>query len=409
MLAILGHLDALGLGADDGDAPRLQRRGEVQGSLTSELDDDRIALLPLVDVEDILECEGLEEELVARVVVGGDGLGIRVHHDGLEALLLEGEGCMDATVVELDPLTDAVGAAAEDHHLFLVPPSGFVLVTVGGVEIGRRGLKLGGAGIDQPVGRFDSLGLPLRSDGILGGSGNGRQLTVRETELLRVAEGYVGGVVPERLLLLEKFLNVVQEPGVDGADLMDLLRGESREEGMAHGKDPFGIGDAEETLDRVGVPRSVGLARFDVLGIASESGAARLQRAECFLERLLEGASDRHRLADALHLTGEGGVCLGEFLEGEAGDFHHAVVDGGFEAGRRGLGDVVFEFVEAVADGEFRSDLGDRVSGRLGGECRGTRDAGIHLDDDLASILGVHRKLNVGSPGLHADRTDHGE
>src|SRR3546814_3104845 len=44
-------------------------------------------------------------------------LRISVHHDGFIAGLAEGIGGVDAAVVELDALADAVRPAAEDHHL----------------------------------------------------------------------------------------------------------------------------------------------------------------------------------------------------------------------------------------------------------------------------------------------------
>ena len=368
VLPVLRHLDALGLGADDGHAAGLQMGGEVERGLSAELDDGRVALLALVDVEDVLEGEGLEEELVAGVVIGRDGLRVGVHHDGLEALLLQREGGMNAAVVELDSLTDAVGPSAEDHHLLLRSLAGLILVAVGGVEIGGRRLELRRAGVDQSVGGVDALALPLLADGVLGRSGDVGELAVGEAELLRLAKGDVGGILAECLLLLDEFLDVVEEPRVDGADLVDLFGGEPCEEGVTHGEDALGVRRAQQELDPVGVPAAVGVARLQVLGIAAESGAAGLKRAEGFLECLLEGASDRHRLADALHLTGEGRIRFREFLEGEARDLHHAVVDRRLEAGGRRPGDVVLEFVEAVANGQLGGDLRDRVAGRLRGE-----------------------------------------
>ena len=64
--------------------------------------------------EHVLGRERLEEEAVAGVVVGGDGLGIAVEHHGLETRVRQREGGVHTAVVELDSLTDAVGTAAED-------------------------------------------------------------------------------------------------------------------------------------------------------------------------------------------------------------------------------------------------------------------------------------------------------
>ena len=61
---------------------------ELQRRLAAELDDDaqRPALALLGDhVEHVLGRQRLEIEAVGGVVVGGDGLGVAVDHDRLEA------------------------------------------------------------------------------------------------------------------------------------------------------------------------------------------------------------------------------------------------------------------------------------------------------------------------------------
>jgi hypothetical protein len=71
------------------------------------------------------------------------------------------------------------------------------------------------------------------------------------------------------------------------------------------------------------------------------------------------------------------GSAPGNFLEGEARDFGHDVVDGRLEGGGRGaMGDVVLQLVERVADGEPRGDLGDREAGGLRGQRGGAETRG---------------------------------
>jgi len=72
----------------------------------------------------LLTGQRLEVQPRRRVVVRGDGLGVRVHHDGLEALVAQRERGVAAAVVELDPLADAVGTPAEDEHCWLVGGEG---------------------------------------------------------------------------------------------------------------------------------------------------------------------------------------------------------------------------------------------------------------------------------------------
>ena len=92
-------------------------------------------LLGLEHVGHVLGRQRFEVEPVRGVVVGRHRLGVAVDHDGLVAGVAQGHGGVDAAVVELDPLPDAVGARAEDDDP--VPPRGtdLVLLLVGGVVV----------------------------------------------------------------------------------------------------------------------------------------------------------------------------------------------------------------------------------------------------------------------------------
>ena len=95
-------------------------------------------LLLLVNAQHVFHGERFEVELVGDVVVGGDGLRVAVDHDRLEARVAQREGRVHAAVVELDPLPDAVGTAAEHHHLARVGACrGPVGGVVGGIVVSR--------------------------------------------------------------------------------------------------------------------------------------------------------------------------------------------------------------------------------------------------------------------------------
>ncbi|MCU1599744.1 MAG: carbamoyl-phosphate synthase, large subunit, partial [Frankiales bacterium] len=87
-----------------------------------------------------------------------------------------------------------------------------------------------------------------------------------------------------------------------------------------------------------------------------EGGLLALQRAHRLAERLGEVATDRHRLADRLHVGRQGRVGVGELLEREPRHLDHHVVQRGLEAGRRLLGDVVGDLVQGVADCHLGGD-----------------------------------------------------
>ena len=94
-----------------------------------------------------------------------------------------------------------------------------------------------------------------------------------------------------------------------------------------------------------------------------------------FLQGFGEGTADRHRLAHGFHRRGQQRRRAGKFLEGEAGDLHHDVVDRRLETGRRDHGDVVGQLIQRVADGQLGGDLGDRETGGLRCQRRGAGDA----------------------------------
>jgi hypothetical protein len=137
--------------------PFFCRPGEVERRLAAELRDGAPAFLAFVNMQDVFQRERLKKQFVAGVVIRGDGLGIGIDHDGLETVLLQREGGVDAAVIEFNALADAVGAAAEDHDFFGLVVFDFVVAAVvGGIIIRRVGLKLGGAGVHEAVAGDDA-------------------------------------------------------------------------------------------------------------------------------------------------------------------------------------------------------------------------------------------------------------
>ena len=408
-LAILGEVDRVGRGADDGDAGFLQRQRQLQRRLAAELHHDRdLAAGRALGVEDrhhVLEGQRLEEQPIDRVVVGRDRLRVAVDHHRLVAGVAQGEGGVTAAVVELDALPDAVRSAAEDDHLLPRRRRRLALLVVAAVEVGRERLELGGAGVDALVGRRDRGGAAARPDLALAAAGEAREIAVGEALALEVAQA----LGRQRVLALRLHLvghrldlgELGQEPRVDLGQLVDLRHGPAALEGAEQRPHAAIVRDHEQALE--GRELLVGL----VLRLAEQRRAApELERADALQERLLEGAADRHRLADRLHLRRQRLVGLRELLEREARDLDDDVVDGRLERRRRDPRDVVRDLVEAVAERELGGDLGDREAGCLRGEGRRARHARVHLDDDQAAVFGVDRELDVGAAGLDADAAD---
>ena len=93
-----------------------------------------------------------------------------------------------------------------------------------------------------------------------------------------------------------------------------------------------------------------------------------IQGTESLHEGFAEGTANSHGLTHAFHGGGEDRLRPGEFFKSEAGDLGHDVVEGGLEAGGGFPGNVVFQFIQGVSNGEFGRDFGDGESGGLGGK-----------------------------------------
>ena len=407
-LPVLGQVDGVGAGADDGHPGGLQGPRQLQRRLATVLDDDPAGLFLGDDLQHVLQGQGLEIEAVGGVVVGGDGLGVAVDHDRLEAVVAQGEGGVDAAIVELDALTDAVGTPAQDHDLLAIRRLGLALLLIGRVEVGGAGGELGGAGVHPLEDRTDAQGMAPVAHPLLAAARQlaqaaiGKTLALEETQPLRRQSRPALGV--DLRLQGHQFLDLGQEPGVDGGEVKELLDAQTGAEAIRDVKEALGPGLAQ-LLAQVG--HGLGVVEVEHLLQAVLVG---FQAAQGLLQGLLEGATDGHHLPHRLHLGGEAGIGLGKLFEGEARDLGHHVVDAGLEGGRGGAaGDLVGQFVQGVAHRQLGRHLGDGEAGGLGGQGRGPRHPGVHLDDDHAPVLGVDGELDVGAAGVDADLAQHGD
>ena len=159
---------------------------------------------------------------------------------------------MDTAGVELDPLSDPVGAGAEDDDFFPRGGLGLVLRFVGGVEIRRTGLELRGAGINALVDRTDFqsvASLPHRS---LAAAGQLRDLTVGETFAFPATPGGCIGSnrrCRDLALDLDQVPDVVNEPGIDRGELTDLIDRHSVAKRIADRKDALRRWRAKQIRD----------------------------------------------------------------------------------------------------------------------------------------------------------------
>ncbi|KAI3479544.1 hypothetical protein L1887_58356 [Cichorium endivia] len=382
-LAVLGdgvHLDLLGA---------LEGQRDVVGRLATHRDDHTGRLLRVVDVEHSLERDVLKVQTVGLVIVGRNGLGVVVDHDRLEAALSQRADGTHGTPVELDRRTDAVDTGAQ-HHDTLVAKVDVVLDSVvGGVEVVGVSGELGGDRVDLLDEGHDGVLLTQLAHGELGRVERLGELLVRESELLGLTKHggrEAGGVVGAKHLVgVHDAHQLAEEPAVDVAHLVDLV------DRVALG---HGVGDGEHALVRGVDELLVDLVVGDDV-VRAETVVLVVDGSDGLLDRLLEGATDAHDLADTLHGRPELAADADKLAQIPSGELGDDVVERRLEAGAGLARDAVADLVEGDVETELGSDEGKRVSGGLGGKRRGSRETGVDLDDAVLALVRVERILDV--------------
>ena len=221
--------------------------------------------------------------------------------------------------------------------------------------------------------------MPLRPDLALSDPPELTELPIREPQPLHLPERRPAFLVPDSLTArppdrtarlpftfgLEQLGHLVQEPGVDAGSLRHRLDRRAELERTLDLEHPLGRRrpeGREHRFERVVLQAVVGGR-----GAHHPAGTVRLQPAEPLLERLLERAADRHRLADGFHLGRERRIGRGEFLEGEARHLDHDVIEHRLERRRSDPGDVVGQLVQPIAHGHLGPDPGNGKPRGLGG------------------------------------------
>ena len=199
-----------------------------------------VRLLLADEGDDVLGGQRLEIQAVGGVVIGADGFRVAVHHNGFEPGLAQGVGGVDAAIVELDALADAVGAAAEDDDL--LPVGGLALAGglavaafIGGIHVGRGRAELGGAGVDALVDRLHAEPGAEGGDVRFGLAGQDGEAVVGKAESFQAAQrsgvgGQAGG--GDEALGVDDAGELAQEPGIEFAGVVDFFDREAGAEGL---------------------------------------------------------------------------------------------------------------------------------------------------------------------------------
>ena len=166
------------------------------------------------------------------------------------------------------------------------------------------------------------------------------------------------------MAFLHDHQELVEEPRVDLVDGVEFADGHPPSESLTNEEQPLRSGDRGLRQEFSGW--YVRVVLFG--GIAIEPVATLFEGTQTLLDRLGERAPDGHGFTDGLHARAQLPGRTRQLFEGPPRNLRHHVVDHRLEAGVGGLGDVVRDLVEGVADGELRGDFGDGIARGFGGQ-----------------------------------------
>ena len=402
--AVLGDVEGLITRAEHRDAIAVELLGELQGRLAAELDDDALRLLVADDVVDVLPEDRLEVEAVGGVAVGGHRLRIAVDHDGLVAGGAGRHDAVDAAVIELDALADAIRTAAEHDHLAALGLRRLVVLAECAVVIRRLRHELRRAGVHQTVAALDAELDAAIKHLALKAPHEVRDLAVSVALELGLLHQVVRDVLHaarfDALLHVEQVFDLAKEPRVDLRLLPDGLHRDAEFDRVVEVEQAVPGRELERMQD--------GVLIAELLAVRAEAVALDLQRLASLLERLLEAAADAHHLAHGLHLQAELAVAAVELVEVPARNLDDDIVERRLEERAGGARDRVGQLIEVVADGQLRGDLGNRVARGLGRQCGRPAHARVDLDgDDVLLLVRRHRELHIAAAGKRPDGVHH--
>ena len=236
---------------------------------------------------------------------------------------MKGVAGVDAAVVELDALPDAVGAGAQDHDARAVAAGDFASpALVGLVVVGRRAGEFGRAGVDGLEDGHDAERLAVGAHVELGGAGKEGDFGIGKPVALGDPQGVgvdVGqGVAAEGFLYGDHIGHAIDEEAIDARLVAHLLGRAAATQGLAHVEDALGGRAAAEVVEPVFV-------EGDAVG--TQALVLVFHRAQGLAQGLFEGTADCHDLAHGLHAGRQGVVGAFELFEGETGDLDDAIVD----------------------------------------------------------------------------------
>ena len=261
---------------------------------------------------------------------------------------------MNAAIVKLDALADAVGTAAQDHDLPFIGNRVVVRRVICGIEVRA---VLGAADMDAVPGFHYADFFPGMTDVVLGYFQNFAEIFVGEAVLLGLRQGFCRGhrafELQQGFFLFHQFFHLLYEVMLHPGDVENLIYRGAFAQGFVHLEVTFGRRRAQQG-------QQFFFAEFVKILYMTQAIAPFFQRTDGFLEGFLIIFADAHDFAHGAHLSPQFVVYAFELFKGPAGKFHnniisvrHVLVQSAvFSAGQVLQGQAAGQFGRYQRDGE---------------------------------------------------------
>ena len=372
---VLGHVDAVGGGAQNGDALLVQELRQGDGGLAAEGHHHTHGVLHFNDPHHILRGEGLKVQPVGGVIVGGDGLRVVVDDDHVIAQLFQGLDTVDGAVIKFNALADPNGAGPQDDDGVPAGPGevpGITVLVIGGVEIRGLGLEFRRAGVHHLI-AGGAVGQGCWVHPRQAGQG-----LVRVAVFLRLEIGLLGEPALQGGLESDQVLQFADEPLVNLGDIVNVVHRHPLGQGLKNGEQPQVIHGGQAFIQG---------AAGGVLGM--EAVQLDFRPPDGFHQGGLKGMGNGHDFAGGLHLGAQLPAGPVELVKGPLGELHHHIVHCGLKTGESLTGHIVFDLIQGVTQSDLGGDLGNGIARGLGGQGGGAGDPGVYLDDSILKAVRV--------------------
>ena len=386
-VAVFSIFDSLYVSTDDRHTEAVQRFSKVDSCLATERNYDTFRFFEVDDIHYIFHSERFEVEFIRSSIVGRNSFRVVVDDDSLVASAADRPNSVNSRVVEFDTLTDTDWARAENDDFLAVRDDAFVFSFVSRIEIRYVRAKFACASVNHLIYREYVVSFTHAVYVVFGATPYLSYIFIADTEQFCIAYSFrIVRVVADNLFEFNDVFEFFEEEHIDFCSIVNHTEVNAKADELSNGIETV-VGSSADIFEKAS---SVPIIKFFVVDVAYTS----FERAHSFEKRFFESAANAHNFACSLHLSAESVLGSSKFVEWETSYFSNYVVESRFERSRS-ICDL--DFVEAEANGDFRTYASDRVTAGFRSKGRRTAYARVYFDEVVVERVRVESKLNVAT------------